>query len=224
MSDENDIVAVGLDLSPKTIMQAYSEGVFPWPTEGLPLLWYFPKKRGIIDFEDLHIPRRLHSFLKNRSWTYSVDEDFSGVIEACSDRGEDGTWITSEMKAAYCELHRLGHAHSIEVWNGNTLIGGLYGIDTGGYFAGESMFHRESNASKAALLCAIALQKQAGRFWMDIQVLSPHTATFGAKEIQRSEFKKRISDIKSRIRQFGPIHPFHKGERFAYGSLSIGIE
>ena len=224
MSDENDIVAVGLDLSPKTIMQAYSEGVFPWPTEGLPLLWYFPRKRGILEFKDLHIPRRLHSFLKNRGWKFSVDEAFSEVIDACSDRGEDGTWITPEMKAAYCELHRLGHAHSIEVWNGDALIGGLYGVDTGGYFAGESMFHRESNASKAALIGAVAIQKMAGRTWMDIQVVSPHTAGFGAKEISRNDFKKRLVEIKTRIKQFGPIHPFHKGERFDYGSLSIGME
>jgi leucyl/phenylalanyl-tRNA--protein transferase len=224
MSDENDIVAVGLDLSPKTLMQAYSEGVFPWPTEGLPLLWYFPKKRGILDFCDLHIPRRLHSFLKNRGWSFSVDEAFAEVMEACSDRGGDGTWITREMKDAYCELHRLGHAHSIEVWSGDSLIGGLYGVDTGGYFAGESMFHRESNASKAAWIASVAIQKAAGRTWMDIQVLSPHTAGFGAREIPRSEFKKRLAEIKSRIRQFGPTRPFQKSGRFDYGALAIGAE
>ena len=205
-------------------MQAYSEGVFPWPTEGLPLLWYFPRKRGILEFKDLHIPRRLHSFLKNRGWKFSVDEAFSEVIDACSDRGEDGTWITSEMKAAYCELHRLGHAHSIEVWNGDFLIGGLYGVDTGGYFAGESMFHRESNASKAALIGAVAFQKMVGRTWMDIQVVSTHTAGFGAKEISRNDFKNRLAEIKSSIKQFGPTHPFQKGERLDYGSLSIGME
>ncbi|MBU6154917.1 MAG: leucyl/phenylalanyl-tRNA--protein transferase, partial [Bdellovibrionales bacterium] len=197
MSDENDIVAVGLDLSPKTLLAAYSEGVFPWPTEGLPLLWYFPKKRGILDFKDLHIPRRLHSFLKNRGWSYRVDEAFSEVIDACADRGKNGTWITAEMKAAYCELHRLGHAHSIEVWKGDSLIGGIYGVDTGGYFAGESMFHRETNASKAAWIAAVAIQKMAGRTWMDIQVVSPHTASFGAMEVSRTEFKKRMAETKS---------------------------
>ncbi len=224
MTDENDIVAAGLDLSPETLIQAYSAGVFPWPSEGMPLLWYFPKKRGILDFKDLHIPRRLRSFLKNRPWEFSANGAFEQVIEACSERAGTGTWITSEMKSAYCELHRRGHAHSIEVWNGSSLIGGLYGVDTGGYFAGESMFHRESNASKAALIAAVHLQEQAGREWMDIQVLSPHTASFGAKEISRNEFKKRLSAVRERSANHGANHPFQKTGRFPYGSLSIGME
>ncbi len=224
MSDENDIVAVGLDLTPKTLMSAYSEGVFPWPTEGLPLLWYFPKKRGVLDFQDLHIPKRLRSFLNHCPWSISVNEDFPAVMEACSDRGESGTWIIPEMKAAYCELHRLGHAHSIEVWRGSSLVGGLYGVDTGAYFAGESMFHRESNASKVALIASVLLQQQAGRNWMDIQVLSPHTASFGAREISRNEFKKRLAEEKAKIRQFGPTKPFSRTGRFPYGSLSMGME
>jgi len=224
MSDLNDIVAVGLDLTPKTLVRAYSEGVFPWPTEGLPLLWYFPKKRGVIDFEELHVPRRLRSFLKSCTWTFTADQAFDQVMDSCSDRGDEGTWITPEMKAAYGELHRLGHAHSVEVWEGSDLIGGLYGVDVGGYFAGESMFHRKSNASKAALLFAIALQKMAGRSWMDIQVISPHTETFGAKEITRDTFKTRLKELKEKTKQFGPTTPFKPGAPFTYGSFSIGIE
>ncbi|NDF15723.1 hypothetical protein EB061_10440, partial [bacterium] len=110
---------------------------------------------------------------------------------------EEGTWILPGMKAAYCEFHRLGHAHSIEVWEGSLLIGGLYGVDVGGYFAGESMFHRKTNASKAALLYAIALQRQTGRAWMDIQVMSSHMEAFGAREITRKQFQGRLERLSS---------------------------
>lgn len=205
-------------------MNAYSEGVFPWPTEGLPMLWYSPKRRGVLDFEDLHLSRTLRSFLKKTPWTFTVDEAFEEVIASCSDLRKEGTWITPEMKDAYCELHRLGHAHSVEVWDETRLIGGLYGVDTGFYFAGESMFHRESNASKAALVCSVGLQKKVGRTWMDIQVLSPHTESFGAKEISRDAFKTRIENLKAIVKRIGPSRPFAKGPAFTYGSLSMDIE
>ena len=224
MSDSNDIVAVGLDLTPKTLIQAYSQGVFPWPTEGLPLLWYFPKSRGVLDFNELKVPKRLKSSLRSCGWSFSVDHAFRQVIEACSHRGETGTWILPEMKEAYTELHRLGHAHSIEVWEGSDLIGGIYGVDIGGYFAGESMFHRKSNAGKAALLYAIACQKKAGRTWMDIQVISPHMEALGAKEISGNFFKKRLREERERQKSFGPILPFQKGALATYGDFSTFIE
>jgi leucyl/phenylalanyl-tRNA--protein transferase len=221
MSDQNDIVAVGLDLKPKTLVQAYSEGVFPWPTEGLPLLWYFPKRRGIIEFENLHISRSMNRVLKNPSWTYSVDRAFESVMDACSSRDDCGTWINSEMKAAYLRLHQLGHAHSIEVWEDGNLIGGMYGVDVAGYFAGESMFHRKTNASKAALYCAVALQKRAGRTWMDVQVLSPHLETLGATEITAARFKNKLKTEKERLKLLGPNPPFSPEVVFSYGDFSI---
>jgi leucyl/phenylalanyl-tRNA--protein transferase len=224
MSDLNDIVAVGLDLTAKTLIQAYSEGIFPWPTEGLPLLWYFPKQRGILEFEHLHIARRMHSFLKKTNWTYTVNRAFREVIEACGDRGRDGTWILPEMKAAYSELHSLGHAHSIEVWEDGQLIGGIYGVDVAGYFVGESMFHRKANASKAAFFYAVALQKKAGRTWMDVQVPSPHLETLGVSAIPESEFKKRLKDAKTRLRQFGPDTPFKSGSEVTWADYSMIIE
>ena len=224
MSDLNDIVAVGLDLKPETLIRAYSEGVFPWPTEGLPLLWYSPQKRAVIDFDELHIARRLKQDLKKNPWTYTADQAFIRVIEGCSIREDEGTWITPEMKDAYLELHRLGHAHSIEVWEGSLLIGGMYGVDIGGYFAGESMFHRKSNASKAALLYAAARLKRAGRSFLDIQVLSDHTASFGAKEISRSAFRKRITECKKRLASEACPAPFDRMAPETYGSFSTVIE
>jgi leucyl/phenylalanyl-tRNA--protein transferase len=224
MSDLNDIVAVGLDLTPKTLINAYSQGVFPWPTEGLPLLWYCPTRRAIVDFSDLRYNRRLKQYLKKSSWTFTVDQAFTQVLDACSERGDEGTWITDEMKAAYTELHKLGHAHSVEVWNGEHLVGGVYGVDTAGYFAGESMFHREDHASKAALLFAIALQKKAGREWMDIQILTPHMEALGAKEISRAEFKKKLTRTKETLKLLGPSEPFRERERFSYCDFSMLIE
>ena len=224
MSDLNDIVAVGLDLKPKTLLQAYSRGVFPWPTEGLPLLWYCPSKRAILEFDSLHIPKRLRRTLRNNSWAYTLNRAFESVIDACSERGEEGTWITPEMRAAYLELHRLGHAHSIEVWNGEKLVGGLYGVDSSGYFAGESMFHRENDASKAALLFAISRQLSAGREWMDIQVLTPHMEALGAREIRRADFLKRLERAKENLKITPPDGPFRDGGTFSYRDFSTLME
>jgi len=127
LSSANDVVAVGLDLKPETLISAYSQGVFPWPCEDMPLLWHCPMKRGVLLFEDLHVSKRLKQYLKKAPWTYTIDKAFDRVISESQFRKGEGTWITPEMKAAYCELHRLGHAHSVEVWHGKDLVGGLYG-------------------------------------------------------------------------------------------------
>jgi leucyl/phenylalanyl-tRNA--protein transferase len=240
MSDLNDIVAVGLDLKPKTLLHAYQNGVFPWPSPGLPLLWYCPMKRAILEFSRFHVGRRLMQILKRAPWTYSVNQAFEQVIQACATRGQDQTdktnedqtetetWITPEMQTAYLDLHRLGHAHSIEVWNGSALVGGLYGVDTANCFAGESMFHRESNASKAALIFAVARLKSVGREWMDIQVMSPHAQAFGAREITRNQFLKRLEQAK-KAQQLGTgLAPFTTGpgtelKNLRYGDFSSWI-
>jgi len=213
VSDLNDIVAVGLDLKPKTLLHAYQNGVFPWPSPGLPMLWYCPTKRGVLHFDELHVSRRLHQYLKKSPWTYSVNQAFSDVIQKCSERGEEetgeaDTWISDEMKAAYTELHRLGHAHSVEVWNGSELVGGLYGVDTANVFAGESMFHREDHASKAALLFAISRLITVGRTWMDIQVLTPHMQALGAREISRKKFMQWIEAAKEARLMGSGLLPF----------------
>ena len=224
MSDVNDIVAVGLDLKPKTLIQAYSQGVFPWPTPGLPLLWYCPAKRAVLSFDQLHIPRRLKQYLKKSEWTFTIDCAFTKVIQACSERGDEGTWILPEMKLAYTELYALGYAHSVEVWKGPELIGGLYGVDVAGTFSGESMFHTVDNASKAAVLFVVAMLKKAGREFMDIQVMSTHMEKMGANEITRTQFKKRLTRIQETERQTGPSTPFSEKQVFVYGDFSKLIE
>ncbi len=217
MSESNDIVAVGLNLKPETLLTAYENGVFPWPSPGLPLLWYCPMKRGLLRFEDFHIPRRLKQYLDRSTWKFTSDRAFEQVLEGCSERGDEETWITDDMKAAYLNLHRLGHAHSIEVWNEEKLVGGLYGVDVAGYFAGESMFHRESNASKAALICTVSLLKRAKRKWMDIQVITPHMEAMGAKLVTRNKFLKLLEEGKTA--EGASLKPFGANEILSASDL-----
>lgn len=222
-----DIVAVGLDLKPSTLISAYSQGVFPWPCEDLPLLWHCPMKRGVLFFDELHYSRRLRQYLKKCPWVYTVNRDFEKVITLSQDRGIEDTWITPEMKKAYQELHRLGHAHSIEIWNGKDLIGGLYGVDIAGYFAGESMFHREDNASKAAVLFTISLLKRVGRTWMDIQVLTPHMEQMGAREVTRRKFLAMLTRATQAQKLGTGVRPFtHEDiqENYSYRDFSMLIE
>ena len=222
-----DVVAVGLDLKPSTLISAYSQGVFPWPCEDLPLLWHCPMKRAILQFNEFHYPRRLKQYIQKAPWHYTVNKAFDQVITNSQDRGLEGTWITPEMKVAYRELHRLGHAHSVEVWNGKNLVGGLYGVDIAGYFAGESMFHREDNASKAAIVFVIALLKKVGRTWMDIQVLTPHMKVLGATEITRRKFLGMLESAKESQKLGTGLKPFNHEEvqeKYTYNNFSMFME
>lgn len=190
------IVAVGGNLRPETLMSAYRQGIFPWPIEGYPLPWFCPPRRGILLFERLHIPRSLARVRRNTTLRFSINEAFDQVIEACAfvtRKGEQGTWITSQMIEAYRRLHRLGHAHSVEAWDEGRLVGGLYGIDADGAFAGESMFHRAPNASKLALLHLVDQMKARGATWLDIQTITPHMQTLGAHEISRDDFLAKLN-------------------------------
>ncbi len=222
-----DVVAVGLDLTPSTLIQAYSQGIFPWPCEDLPLLWHCPLKRGILLFNDLHVSKRLKQYLKKAPWKYTVNRDFEKVITLSQVRKGEGTWITPEMKEAYCELHRLGYAHSVEVWNGQEIVGGLYGVDVAGYFAGESMFHREDNASKAALLFLVFLLNRAGRTWMDIQMVTPHMEALGGKEITRKRFLsmlQKATELQASGSATNPFAPEVLLNSYDYSNFSTLIE
>jgi leucyl/phenylalanyl-tRNA--protein transferase len=198
------IVAVGGDLHPDSLTLAYSQGIFPWPHSGYPLLWFSPDPRGILEFDSLHVSRTLRSVRRNASrngWTFTIDHAFADVIRLCAQVprfGQHGTWITSEMHAAYLLFHRLGHAHSVEAWRDGRLVGGIYGVDAGGAFAAESMFHLESNASNLALLHLIVHLAERGLDWLDIQVLSPHLESLGAREIPRDEFLQRLESARQR--------------------------
>ncbi len=191
-----DIIGFGGELSVENLREAYNKGIFPWHIDGLPLPWFCPENRAILEFSELHIPKSLRKSWEKTRWTLTIDKDFSSVIENCAAmkrQHEAGTWITSEFIENYITLHKLGDVHSVEVWNEeNEIVGGLYGVDAGGVFCGESMFHKESNASKFALLHLIEHLKSRGATWLDTQVMTPHFEKFGAKEIPRVEFLDKL--------------------------------
>jgi leucyl/phenylalanyl-tRNA--protein transferase len=190
-----DIIGFGGDLTVENLRAAYRRGIFPWHIDGLPLPWFCPEKRAILDFEDLRISRSLRREYRKTTFVFSIDRAFDSVMDACSRAARSdgaGTWITPLFKRAYGQLHAAGEAHSVEVWDGEELVGGLYGVDAGGVFCGESMFYRRSNASKFALLHLIEHFRTCGATWIDIQVMTPHFEALGAKEIERAMFLDRL--------------------------------
>jgi leucyl/phenylalanyl-tRNA--protein transferase len=190
--DARDIIGFGGDLSVENLKNAYTKGIFPWPIGNMPMPWFCPEKRAILEFSDLHIPRSLAKERRKNHFTFTIDKAFHDVIKNCSaaKRPEQpGTWIILEFIDAYTELHKAGMAHSIEAWNKNgELVGGMNGVDAGGVFCGESMFYKEPNASKLALLHLIDRLRSRGASWLDVQVMTPHMQALGAKEITRGQF------------------------------------
>ena len=190
LSWPNGLLAAGGDLSPARLLAAYRLGIFPWYETGQPILWWCPDPRAVIFPGELHVARRLKRFLAHEPFEASFDRAFDEVVAGCA-RTKDpdvGTWITPEMIAAYRELHRLGHAHSVEIWEGERLVGGLYGVAVGRAFFAESMFSRMPNASKAAMIFLVGELRSRGFRIMDCQLPSRHLATMGAREIPRDEF------------------------------------
>jgi len=188
------ILATGGKLTPEWLLDAYSHGIFPWPLGDRTLAWFSPDPRAIIEFADFHVSRRLRDTLRSGKFEVAVDRDFAGVIDGCATAQyrRYSTWITPEMRAAYVRMHELGHAHSVEAWREGRLCGGTYGLAIGGLFAGESMFYRERDASKVALVGLVEHLRRRGYALFDIQQLTPHTAAFGAKEIRRREYLSRL--------------------------------
>jgi len=186
------LVAVGGEMTVDRLVEAYGKGIFPWTAD--PVTWWSPDPRAVLDLEHVHIPRRLAAMVRKPPYRVTFDSAFDQVIEACAaaPREDDTSWISAEFLEAYKALHKAGYAHSIELWNGSELAAGVYGVALGGLFAGESMFHRETNASKLAL---ILLQKQL-REWgftlFDTQVLTPATESLGAHVISRAEYLRRL--------------------------------
>jgi leucyl/phenylalanyl-tRNA---protein transferase len=196
ISTPEGITAIGGKLSTKTLKEAYSKGIFPWPQEGLPILWFSPDQRGVLDFKDFHISESLKKFThKNSDLKFTSDEAFSEVIELCRRQirpGQESTWITPEMKSAYTEFHKDGFAHSMECWRDNQLVGGIYGVEVNGVFSGESMFFKVPNASKLCFWKLVEKLKSQGHTWMDIQMVTPVTKAFGGKYISREEYLNRL--------------------------------
>jgi leucyl/phenylalanyl-tRNA--protein transferase len=187
------LVAVGGDLSPERLLLAYRRGIFPWTDD--PITWWSPDPRAIFELETFRPPRSLRRFLRKRPFEITRDRAFRRVMEGCAAPapGREETWITPGFIAAYTRLHELGHAHSVECWRGNELVGGIYGVSLGGFFAGESMFHRADNASKVALCALIEHLRARGFALLDIQMLTPVTRMLGAVEIPRAEYLKRLA-------------------------------
>lgn len=188
---EEGIVAVGGDLSSERLMLAYRSGIFPWYNEDEPIVWWSPDPRFVLFPEKLHVSRSMKRVLNRDEFQVTYNQDFEGVISNCKKvprRGQKGTWITEAMKEAYIDLFHLGHAKSIEVWKKGELVGGMYGVDMGGVFCGESMFSKVSNASKVGLITFMKkFQTEGGRL-LDCQVYSEHMARMGAEEISRKDF------------------------------------
>ncbi len=193
-----DIVGFGGELTVENLKDSYGKGIFPWHIEGLPLPWFCPEKRAILEFDDLHISKSLRKAWSKTAFEFTIDKDFRGVIKNCAKTKrshESGTWITPEFIETYTYFHNLGAAHSVEVWNpSGDLAGGLYGVDAGGAFCGESMFYKESNASKFALLFLIDHLRSKGTTWFDVQVMTPHMEALGAKEISRKDFLDKLEE------------------------------
>jgi leucyl/phenylalanyl-tRNA---protein transferase len=196
LEDPAGLLAAGGDLSPERLVAAYRRGIFPWYSPGQPVLWWSPDPRAVLFPEEFRCTRSLAKTLRNGRFTLSVDRDFAAVIAGCAAprATSPGTWITSEMRAAYLELHRLDLAHSVEVWRGGALAGGLYGVRLGGVFFGESMFSRERDASKAALAHLVAVCRRNNLAVIDCQLPSRHLASLGARTVPRSQFQALLRE------------------------------
>ncbi|MEO8364847.1 MAG: leucyl/phenylalanyl-tRNA--protein transferase [Pseudoxanthomonas sp.] len=192
------LLAIGGDLSPQRLLNAYRDGVFPWYSEGQPILWWAPDPRMVFRTDGIHLSSRFRRGLRHNPWQVRADTAFAEVIAACAGTlrpGQDGTWITDAMQAAYLELHRLGHAHSIEVFDQDRLVGGLYGVAIGRMFFGESMYSSASGGSKVAL-AALAHRLRAWDWpLIDAQVENPHLLSLGAECWPRPEFLARIAQL-----------------------------
>ena len=196
LEEPSGLLAAGGDLSPERLLAAYRRGIFPWYSPGQPVLWWSPDPRAVLFPEEFHCTRSLAKTLRNGGFIAAIDRDFGAVIDGCAAprAASPGTWITSEMRAAYLKLHRLGYAHSVETWRGDALVGGLYGVHLGGVFFGESMFSRERDASKVALAHLVAACEHNGLAVIDCQLPSRHLSSLGARTIPRSQFQALLRE------------------------------
>jgi leucyl/phenylalanyl-tRNA---protein transferase len=197
LEEPNGLLAAGADLSLPRLIEAYENGIFPWYSDGQPLLWWSPDPRMVLLPGELKIPRSLRKRLARRDYKVTADTAFEEVIRGCAEprRGHDETWITEEMIAAYIRLHRAGHAHSVETWVEGRLAGGLYGVALGRMYYGESMFTRVPDASKIALVHLVRHLERSGFRMIDCQMATAHLARFGAREITRARFTRKLREL-----------------------------
>jgi len=196
LAEEDGLLAIGGDLSAERLILAYQNGIFPWYSEGDPILWFAPHERFVLFPDELRISKSMRQIVRSNKFRVTFNQSFAEVIRACADarrEGQDGTWITTEMQQAYINLHQLGVAHSVEVWLDDVLAGGLYGVEVGHVFCGESMFSKVSNASKLALITLC----QTGKYQViDCQLHTEHLESMGARMIPRDEFMSVLKNFK----------------------------
>lgn len=197
LAEPNGLLAFGGDLSPQRLVAAYARGIFPWYSEGDPLLWWSPDPRCVFATDDIHVSHSLARFLRHCRWTWGMDRAFERVMRECAAprTGQHGTWITPDMLVAYTNLHLLGYAHSLEVWEGDELVGGIYGVAVGRLFCAESMFSRRVNASKVALLTLARVLRERDMPWIDAQVPNPHLLSLGARLLPRASFLAELAKL-----------------------------
>jgi len=190
------------ELTPELLLHGYSVGIFPMSEsrDDPEIFWVDPRMRGIMPLDGFHISRSLARAMRRSNWTITTDTDFTAVLDGCADR--EDTWINAEIRDLYCALHARGQAHSLEVWEGDMLVGGVYGVVLGAAFFGESMFSRRTNASKIALACLVDRLKQGGFTLFDTQFITDHLASLGAIEITRAQYHAKLADAKNRQARF----------------------
>jgi len=218
LREPDGLLAAGGDLSPERLLAAYRNGIVPWSSDDQPILWWSPDPRAVIYPATFHISRSLHRTLRRNRYAVSINTCFDNVISACArSREETGTWITTDMQAAYSRLHRLGHAVSVETWQDEQLVGGIYGITMGGAFFGESMFSNASDASKVAMVALLTAGVPRGLELIDCQLHSEHLARLGAIRLTRVEF---IAELRRLTRRPDALRDLHELPQPTYPLLS----
>ncbi len=196
-ADEHGIVAIGGDFEPETLIEAYRQGIFPWTVGGYPYVWFAPPMRAVLFFEDFHISQSLKKIRRKEPFTFRIDTNFDGVITGCArakNRKHRGTWLTPEYMNGYRALYERGYCHCIEAYEGEKLVGGIYGVSVGKLFSAESMFYTKPNASKLALCFLVDYLQERGVQWIDCQVLNEFTRDLGAVEIKRERFTAMVAE------------------------------
>ncbi len=200
LADEQGVIAVGGDLRPQRLLLAYQLGIFPWYSKGEPIMWWTPDPRFVLFPEDLKVSKSMRPYFNQQKFIVTADQHFQYIIDNCSKqprKGQTGTWITKEMKDAYIQLHELGFAHSIEIWQDHEIVGGLYGISLGKVFFGESMFTKVSNASKFGFISLVKKLKALDFWLIDCQQETRHLKSLGANSISRNSFQKYLKKNES---------------------------
>ncbi len=214
LKEPNGLLVAGGDLSPERVLAAYRLGVFPWFMPGEPILWWSPSPRMVLFVDEFVMPKSLAKVVRHRPYRVTFDTAFSKVMQGCAEPrgGESGTWISDEMLASYTALYEAGYAHSFECWMDDELVGGLYGMAIGRMFYGESMFARRSDASKIAFAHAVQWLRAQGFAMIDCQMYTDHLARFGAREIERDEFKAKLKTLLHEPELLGPWQYCHINE------------